>query len=150
MEQIDPNVEAEVWQRVMGQQQTQREREDIRPLMLSAMEAASLYRHLSGVLTGKGKERMKTLHQGAMANLACLKGIQAMSGGGNGKLTAMPIPKAPVRRMLETGYHRARHLMAEYMGRSVDGEFGVLFQRMADREREHVVTLAEILGELGR
>lgn len=149
MERIDPNMEAEVWQRVMGQRE-QPVREDIRPLLLSAMEAVSAYRHLSGMLTGKGKERMKGLHQGAMASVSCLKGIQAMSGGGSGKLTAMPIPKEPVRKTLEKSYHRTRHLMAEYTGRSLDPEFGVLYQRMADREREHGVVLAEILGELGR
>ena len=150
MEQFDGNMEQRVWQRVRGGSAEQPERMDLRALMLSAMENAAAYRQLSGMLTGRLRERAKGLLEGEQANIACLKGIHLLSTGAAMKPKAMNLPSAPAGKLLEKCFHRSRRAMVEYTSRTVDGEFGAVFQKMADREREHGAVIAELLGELGR
>lgn len=61
MEKFDPNRELQIWQRVAGGPQP--ENGNIRPLLLSAVENAAVLRHLTGLLTGKARERMKPLQE---------------------------------------------------------------------------------------
>lgn len=147
MENIDPNMEQRVWGRVMGKQEPQPEREDLRSLMLAALEAAAAYRYLANALSGKHRERMKGLYEKEQANIACLRGMQLLSGA-NLRSAAMSAPKEAHRKALEKSYHRARRALTEYTARTVDSEFGAVFQSMADREREGLAVLAEVLGSL--
>lgn len=148
MEKIDRDLEAQVWQRVMGQPEAQRA--DNRPLLLLSWEAAGTYRHLAGILSGKAGERARRLQDRAMDSVAALKGIRLLSGGQVGHLAPVPIPKEPARRLLEKSYFRARALMTEYTARELDGEFGVVYQRLAARERENCAMLAQLLGGMER
>nr|MBQ8244146.1 hypothetical protein [Oscillospiraceae bacterium] len=146
MEKIERSMEEQVWRRVIGTPEPMRE--DIRPLLLAAWEAASLYRHLAGLMTGRTRERAKLLERRGMDSVAALKGILRLSGGQPGNLLPVPIPKEPARRLLEKRYFRSLHLMAEYTARALDPEFGVVFQQLADRERQNSTALAELLGRL--
>lgn len=149
MENMDPNVEQQVWQRVFAQPQNQG-RDDLRGLMLSAMEAAAAWRYLAGMMTGKARERVKQLYEGEQANIACLKGMHILSGGTGELPRAVSGPKESTRKVLEKSYHRTRRAMAEYMARSVDGEFGEVFREMARREGEHCALIAELLGSIAQ
>lgn len=148
LEHIDPNTEAQVWQRVMGGPEGGITDSDLRPLLLAAGESAGIFRYLSGRLTGENRQRAKILHDRAVDTLACLRGIQTMTGGG-GKVAAQPVPKEPLRRTLEKSYRRCIRAMTEYTARSLDPEFGVVFQKLAERERENCALILRILGEIG-
>lgn len=145
MEHIDPEAEARVWQRVLGQ--PQQAGEDFRPLMLAAAEAAAVYQQLSRDTAGKSRETLRELYQGELSNVACLRGIQALNSGSAGKPVRMQASREPRDRALEKCYHRARRALAEYAARSADPEFGPVFARMAEREKVHLALLAELLGE---
>lgn len=146
MDKNDQNVERQVWQRVLAQPPAQTGREDLRMLMLAVMETAAGYRLLTGMLTGKARERVRGLWEGEQANLACLRGMQRLSGGGEDKSKTIPLPSEPARKLLEKSFYRTRRAMAEYAARLADPEFGVVFQAMADREQAHCVVLVELLG----
>jgi len=148
LEKLDPNLEAQVWRRIAGQPQP--ERGDLRPLLLMAWESASVYRHLLGLLSGKQRERMKNLQEQAMRSVDSLKGIQSMYGQSAGNLRAQPVPKESARRMLEKSFHRCGRLMTEYTARALDPEYGVVYQGLADREREAGMILAELIGSMER
>jgi len=148
LEKFDPNRELQIWQRV-----TEGFRpgdSDIRPLLLMAWESASVYRHLLGLLSGKQRERMKNLQEQAMRSVDSLKGIQSMYGQSAGNLRAQPVPKESARRMLEKSFHRCGRLMTEYTARALDPEYGVVYQGLADREREAGMILAELIGSMER
>jgi len=147
MEKQDWSAEQQVWQRVHESRQ-ERPREDLRQLQREAMELAAVYRNLSARLTGKQQELAKRLYTGEKANGAMLAGIGKLSrqGGENLKLW-QPGKEAP-EKTLEHCYHRTRRCMTEYLARSAEGEFGVVFARMAEREGEHCGWIAEILGDL--
>ena len=148
LEKFDPNRELQVWQRVTEGFRTGDS--NIRPLLLMAWESASVYRHLLGILPGKQRERMKKLQEQAMRSVESLKGIQTMSGQPAGYLRPQPVPKEPARRLLEKNFHRCGQLMTEYTARTLDPEYGVVYQGLADREREMGLVLAELIGSLER
>lgn len=145
MENRDPNVEQQVWQRVFARPE-EPIREDLRTLLLGAMELAAIYRNLAGTLTGKAREQVKQLYEGEAANLACLKGIARLSGRGEEVLKVWNPTKEPAAKALEKCYHKTRRAMIEYASRSADSEFGTVFQKLADREGKHCAVIAELLG----
>ena len=95
---------------------------------LEAMEAAAVYRKLAGQFSGRGREQLRHLHDMQMEILACL-------------------PEEPAAKALEKRYHCARRAVTEYTVRTVDGDFGIVFQHLADLSREECVLLARLLGE---
>lgn len=147
MENMDRNTEQQVWQRVFAQPQTPSGREDVYLLILSAMELSAGYRRLAGILTGEDRERMKRLWKGEEANTACLRGIHRLSGGTEEPVKPLSAPNEPVRKALEKSYYKTRRAVTEYTARLADPEFGMVFQKMADRERDHCAILAELLGK---
>ena len=147
MENFDPSVEQQVWQRVLAQPE-QPQRDDLRGLQLSAAELAAAYRHLANTLTGRDREQAKRLYEGERANIACLRGMRVLSGAAGVKPKTMNASKEPAGKLLEKCYHRTRRAMAEYTARSVDGEFGEAFRKMARREGEHCAMIAELLGNI--
>lgn len=146
MEKFDPNRELQIWQRVAGGPQP--ENGNIRPLLLAAVENAAVLRHLTGLLTGKARERMKPLQEGAQRSVEALKGVQKLLGHPAGDLRPPLIPKEPPRRLLEKSFHRTLRLMTEYSARVLDPEYGVVYQALADRERKAAAVLAEVIGGL--
>lgn len=145
MEKLDLNRELQVWQRVSAGLRP--EAEDIRPLLLNGMESVAVFRHLMGVLQGKPRQQGKALVRMAQGTLDCLKGIQIMSGHSAGNLRIPPVPKELPVRLLEKSYHRARRQAAEYTARTADPEWGILWQCLADRERESALLMAQMIGQ---
>ena len=147
MEKMDPNMERQVWVRVFARPQ-EPPRDDLRALMLLSMEQAAAYRQLANMLTGRARERARQLYEGEQANLACLKGMRMLSGIPGERAKSMNLPREPAEKLLEKCYHRCRRGLTEYTARTVDGEFGAVFQKMAQREGEHCALIAELLGTL--
>lgn len=148
MEQLDPEMAARVWQRVQGRQEPVGE--DLRPLMQTVQELAAAYRRLAGQTSGRSRELLRRLHEGQMANLACLRGIQILRGGPMPKGNTLPMGKEGTGKALEKCYHRSRRLAGEYTARSTEMEFGGVFYEMAERERKQCALAAEAIGEMGR
>ena len=146
MEQMDKNMERQVWQRVFAQPQTRPERDDLRMLTLSAMEAAAAYRYLAGSLTGKSRDQARLLWEDEQATVASLRGLHRLSGGGGEKPKTISVSKESPEKVLEKCYHRARRAVTEYTARTVDSEFGTVFRKLAEREEEHCVRIAQLLG----
>lgn len=149
MGKFDPSVEQKVWQRVNAQG-GQQGRDDLRPLIMSAREAAADYRFLRDQLKGPAGEQAKKLWEGAQETLSCLHGLQLLRGGAVRKQQPLPQSQQPLRRVLEVSYHRCRRMAAEYTARSAETECGMVFVRLAQREQEHCVRLAWILGQMGK
>ena len=141
------NVE-QVWQRVRsGGEEPQGK--DLRQLRREAMELAVIYRGLVAQLTGGQQEQARRLYLGEKANAAALGGIGILSRQREEQLKIWQPGKEPVGKILEKCYHRARRCMTEYMARSAEIEYGVVFQKLAEREGQHCTLIAELLGSLG-
>ena len=147
MNKQESNMEQAVWQRVQACRE-EAPRNDLRQLQREAMELAAIYRSLSGRTAGRQQERIQQLYGGERANAAALAGIGKLSRQGSEHLKLWQPGQEDISKMLERCYHRTRRCLTEYLARSVDGEFGVVFERLAKREGEHCVWIAEILGSL--
>ena len=147
MDKQDWNMEQQVWQRVMSGQEPARGN-DLRQLQREAMELAAIYRRLVSQLAGAPQELAKRLYAGEKANAAALTGIGVLSRQGGEQLKLWQPGKEDAAKQLERCYHRTRRCMTEYLARSADGEFGVVFEKLAKRAGEHCALLAEILGGL--
>ena len=142
---MNRDVEQQVWQRVLGQSEPPRG--NLRPVELETMEAAAVYRKLAGQFSGRGREQLRHLHDMQMEILACLRGIGRLSGSGGRKTAQIAVPEELAAKALERRYHCARRAVTEYTARTVDGDFGIVFQHLADLSREECVLLARLLGE---
>lgn len=148
MEQRDPSVERQVWQRVFARPQTREEGDALRMLALGVMEAAEDYRRLANSLTGKPGELARRLWEGERENLACLRGMALLSDGKDTFPRQIRTPAAPPEKLLRKSFYRTRRAMTEYAARMLDGEFGEVFRKMSQREGEHCALILQLLGEL--
>lgn len=149
MENLDPNTEQQVWQRVFACKEAPPD-SSLRAMELAAMELAGFWRQLAGMLTGKQKELARQLYEGEQANLAALRGIGVLSGSREEVLKLWSPSREMAGKLLEKGYHKTRRCMVDYMGRSAEPEFGVVFRTLADREGRHCTLIAELLGMNGK
>lgn len=147
MDKQNWSTEQQVWQRVKaGNEEIQRN--DLLQLQREVMELAAIYRSLSVQLTGKQGELAVKLHRGEKANAAALAGIRILSRQNGEHLKLWQPGKEDPKKLLERCYHRTRRCITEYLARTADGEFGVVFEKMAKREGEHCWLIAELLGSL--
>ncbi len=144
----DKTVEQKVWQRVRSAAE-EPPGNDLRQLQREAMELAAVYRGLMPQLSGRQQEQARQLYLGEKANARMLAGIGLLSRQQGEALKLWQPGKESTVRVLERCYHRTRRCMVEYLARSADGEYGAVFRFMADREGEHCVYIAELLGSLG-
>ena len=145
MKNYDPSTEQQVWQRVLAGKEVL-PRSDLRQLQQEAVELAAIYRSLTTRLSGRGREWASRLYTGEKSNAACLAGIGILSRQREETLKHWEPGKEEPEKLLQQCYHRSRRCMMEYMARSVEGEWGVVFERMAKREGEHCTIIAEMLG----
>ena len=140
--------EQQVWQRVQASRE-EAPRNDLRQLQREAMELAVIYRGIASRLTGKQQEMVQRLYGGEKANTSALVGIGILSRQGGETLKVWQPGKETVSKQLQRCYHRSLRCMTEYLARSAEPEYGVVFERMAKREGEHCMMIAELLGSLG-
>lgn len=138
-------MEQQVWQRVKACRE-EVPQSDLRQLQRETMELAAIYRSLSAQLTGRQRELVVKLYRGEKANAAALTGMGILSRQNTEQVKLWQPGKEDPRKLLERCYHRTRRGMMEYLARSADAEFGVVFEKLAKREGEHCWMIAELLG----
>ena len=147
MDKQDWNTEQQVWQRVRACRE-ETPNNDLRQMQREAMELAAIYRSLSAQLAGKQRELVVKLHHGEKANAAALVGMGMLSRQNAEQVKLWQPEKEDPKKLLERCYYRTRRCITEYLARTADGEFGVVFEKMAKREGEHCWLIAELLGSL--
>ena len=124
-------MEQQVWQRIHAGPGAQG-RLELRPLMALSAENMGVYR---GMLDGKHREKVRRLLEWEQANFRAMRGMCRLCGSDPGSWTPGR-GKNPGRRGLEGCYRRAKQLLAEYMARSAEPEFGTVFRCLAQRQEE--------------
>ena len=139
MDQMDKNRQRAVWQRVM---EGPKSRDDGFDLLGSALTLQNAYRQLSNTLPGA-----KRLVDAQTDTVCCLKGLMRLAGRG------IPAPRIPPtqihsqEKLLIFCYRQSRQAAAEYLARSADPEIGVVMRHLSDREIQHCVFIAALLGK---
>ena len=148
MDAIDKAKAARVWQRVQGEA-TVNPVQGLQSLIAEEWADAAIYLSLSRRLQGNAANILRKIGQEEQSHMACLKGIYALQGTGKPDIPAPPpVDKAPVSVILRRCYGREMRCLAQYESRSHDPEYGQVYARMAQQEREHCRLVLELLGSL--
>ena len=148
---MDANKEAEVWRRVRGEQQPVRPgpMENLQELIMEEWISASAYLQLSRQMQAKEPAAtLQRLFREEQAHAACLKGIYTLVKGTQPTVKTVPAQKERVEIALRKCYGREMRSLMEYEKRSDDPEYGPVFARLAEQEREHCRAVLELIGSL--
>ena len=147
MERIDPAKAARVWQRVQEKPEENRA-QGLQELVFEEWSDAATYLQLSRRLQGKKAATLRKLYQEEVAHAACLKGIYTLLTGSRPVVKSLPPQPGDTEQILRRCYGREMRCLARYESRSSDPEYGPVFARLAQQEREHCHLLLELLGDL--
>lgn len=149
METIDRQTAARVWERVTSRtQEPHWSIEELHDLITQEWTNAATYLQLSRWVQGSHSAALRRLFQQEQAHAACLKGICNLITGTIPTVHAPKLSQEPVETILRRCYGQQMRCLARYEARSSDPEYGQVFARLADQERQHCHQLLELLGSL--
>ena len=144
METIDQEKAARVWQRVKGEEESREK--GLLALIAQEWTDAATYLQLSRRVTGKDSAVLRKMYEQEQSHTACLKGIYTLITGTHPTVRALPVSQSDIQSVLRRCYGREMQCLAQYEARSSDPEYGQVFARLAEQEREHCRLLLELLG----
>lgn len=148
METYDKAKAARVWQRVQGAA-TANPTQGLPGMIAEEWADAALYLALSRRVQGAAAALLKKMSQEEQAHMACLKGMYTLQGTGRPEIPPPPpVEKLSVGLLLRRCYGREMRCLAQYEARAADPDYGQVFARMAQQEREHCRQILELLGNL--
>ena len=148
MEVFDPKKAAGVWQRVQGGADQPHPEEGLLELIAREAEDGEIYLQLSRKLQGRAGALLRKMYEQEQAHAACLRGIYTLTTGKRAApFTPKLIPDTP-EHILRRCYGREMRCLARYEQRAADPEYGPVFQRLAEQERDHCRMILELLGGL--
>ena len=150
METIDPAKAARVWQRVQATDPPENREQGLLELIAQEWTDATTYLQLSRQLQGSKSAMLRRMYEQEQAHAACLKGIYTLLTGKRPHVRALPPAQEPPEQTLRRCYGREMQCLASYEKRSSDPEYGHVFSRLAEQEREHLRMILELLGNLGK
>jgi len=148
METYDKAKAARVWQRVQAES-AKNPTQGLSGMIAEEWADATVYLALSRRVQGNASAILRKISQEEQSHMACLKGIYTLQGAGRPDIPTPPPPdKAPISTMLRRCYGREMRCLAQYEARASDPEYGQIFARIAQQEREHCRQILELLGSL--
>ena len=148
MEHYDTAKATRVWQRVQSAQQNLPDTQSLSALIAEELEDAATYAQLAKRIGGKEAQTLRLLAQTEHSHASCLKGIYALMTGEPINPTIPPLHQEPTERTLRRCYGREMRCLAQYESRASDPEYGPVFTRLAAQERDHCMTVLELLGRM--
>lgn len=145
MESLDN--QQQIWQRVRKNWQPEQGL-DLRALILSAGETEVALRRTAGLLGGAQRQQVLALAIGAAEEVSILRGIYRLD---TGKILPFK-PQSPsggsALTLLRECYFRSLKTQREYMARTLEPQFGGIFQSLAQRMGDRCQAIARILGTI--
>ena len=148
MEIIDPAKAARVWQRVRGEMPAESPEQGLLEMIARERTDASAYLQLSRKFQGKQSAMLRRMFEDEQAHAACLKGIYTLITGKQPTVQTVPLSQISPEQLLRQCYGREMQCLARYEQKSSDPEYGQVFARLADQEREHCRLVLELLGSI--
>lgn len=153
MHTYDPQKAARVWQRVQDRTKAE-EREQGKPegsiqqMIMEERLTAAIYLQLSHQLPSREASVLQRLFREEQTHAACLRGIFTLITGAKPVGNAPAVAKEPPEITLRRCYAREMRSLKEYEARSADPDYGPVFAKLAEQEREHCRTVLELIGGL--
>ena len=156
MNNFDRQKAERVWQRVRQTQPEQHTEgksdslEDLQGLIMNEWIAAATYAQLARKAPAKAAAVLQRLSREEHGHGACLRGMYSLVTGEKCPVHNQPVPDEPMERTLRRCYGLEMHSLKAYEARTGHPEYGHVFARMADQEREHCMALLGVIGSLGK
>ncbi len=150
MQAIDPAKAARVWQRVRPDTPIENWEQALQEMIAQEWTDAAIYLQLSRRFQGKESAVLRRMFEEEQAHTACLKGIYTLITGTRPNVRARQPEQEDTEQLLRRCYGREMHCLAQYEQRVSDPEYGQVFARLAQQEREHCRLVLELLGNLKR
>ena len=151
MATYDPQQAARVWQRVQGEKENREPpyREDnLQELIMNEWMAAATYLQLARKMGQKEAAVLQSLAREEQNHLSCLKGIHTLITGEKCAVRAPKIQLGTPEATLRRCYGEKMRNLKAYESRTSDPEYGHVFSRLAEQEREHCRLILALLGSL--
>lgn len=151
MVKYDPEMAARVWQRAQGRtaEEAALPREgNLQALIMGEWTDAAAYLRLSRQVPAREAAVLQRMFREEQTHASCLKGIYTLITGQKPVVQSPPPAQEPVEVALRKCYGREMHCLKEYEARSTDPEYGHVFARLAEQEREHCRQVLELIGGL--
>lgn len=144
MQTYDPQKAARVWNRVQGHP----EGENLPELIGMEWQDAVTYLALSRRFQGRDGQLLRQLAQQEQDHVAVLRGLYTLQNGSRPAAATPPIPKEDTESLLRRSYGSHMHRLARYEAKRNDPEYGQIFTRLADQERDQCQKILAILGRM--
>ena len=145
------DLEARVWQRVQqGKEEPAAPKgtDSLPALILEQLQLSAVYMQLSRHAGGQNGTTFMRLARESRMQAVCLKGIVTLTGGHIPATAAAAVQTSTQDALLRRCYGKELRLLKAYESRCGDTEYGPVFDRMADRSRDHCCALLELIGSL--
>ena len=153
MKEMDTQKEIRVWQRVKNEARTVSSPQvcdNLQTLIMEQMQVAAAYLQLSHRTVSVEATALMRLARQSRAQTACLKGLNILITEKGSEAQIIPAQKGTVEALLRWCYGQELRLIKSYENHRMDPEYGPVFERMAQRSREHCCLVLELMGGLGR
>ena len=151
MQTFDPQKAARVWQRVQSTQpETVRPDENLKELIMNEWIAAATYARLARQLPQAQGQVLQRLSREEHGHGACLRGIYVLKTGEKCPVHTPKTGDEPPEVTLRRCYGLEMRSLKEYEEKCSDPEYGHVYARLADQEREHCMALLGVIGSLGK
>lgn len=148
MDTIDKEKAARVWQRVTATTNEGKSLQELTDLITQEWADAATYLHLSRRFQGKESGALRRMSEQEQAHTACLKGIYTLITGNRPAVRTPPPSQESTDTILRHCYGREMRCLAQYEARISDPEYGQVYARLAEQEKEHCRTILELIGNL--
>ena len=151
MNPYDPQKAARVWQRVQAAPAPEQKdcREDnLKELILNEWASAATYAQLARQLQPKEGAVLQRLSREEHAHGACLRGMYNLKSGEKCPVHMPKLAEEPAEMTLRRCYGLEMRTLKAYEAKCDDPEYGHVFARLAEQEREHCVALLGVIGRL--
>ncbi len=148
MDTYDPKKAAQVWQRVRQATPVETDGGELLGLIAGEWTDTATYLRLSRQFQGREAQLLRRLYEEEQAHAACLKGIYTLMTGQRPPVHTPAVPQESPEITLRRCYGREMRSLAQYERRSDHPEYGPVFARLAEQEREHCRIILELLGRM--
>ena len=138
--------QVKIWQRVRGE--TPPITDGLAGLTAGCLARAALYGTLARQLQGPGRSILLQLQENEQRCVRCMKGIARIAEGVPMNPGTVSLPSEKIEVALRKCYGREMRCLAAYEARSSHPEYGAVFGRLAEQEREHCMALLGIIGTI--
>ena len=152
MSTYDPRKAERVWARVQGDREPEAKAPEmnLQAMIMNEWVASSTYLALARQVPPREMCILQRLAREEQCHGATLKGIYTMITDQEPVIKASPMTAGSVELVLRKCYAAEMHTAREYERWAADPEYGPVFGRLAEQEREHCRLVLELMGRLGK